>query len=131
MLRTQQLIDIEQLQQECEAYDRLQLKLNWEMLRRRESDNLDFFYYENNELIAFLGLYPFGLTFEICGMVKPSERRKGHFQRLFQQGMEAVKQNGYKKILLKHACGLGCGKSFFEETRRGVRFFGASNGVAG
>ncbi|SDO76043.1 Acetyltransferase (GNAT) family protein [Paenibacillus sp. yr247] len=75
------------------------------MLKNRESDQLDFFYYENDELIAFLGLYAFGSTVEVCGMVKPSERRKGHFDRLFQQGMERVEQNGYKKILLNASAG--------------------------
>jgi ribosomal protein S18 acetylase RimI-like enzyme len=100
MLTAQQLQDIEQLQKECEAHDHLQLKLNWEMLRNRESNQLDFLHYENDELVAFIGLYAFGFTVEVCGMVKPSERRKGHFHRLFQQGMEAAKQNGYKKILL-------------------------------
>ncbi len=96
----QRLQDIEQLQIKCEAHDHVQLKLNWEMLRKRDSDELYFFYYENDVLIAFLGLYPFGSTVEACGMVSPNERRKGHFQRLFQQGINAVKQAGYSKILL-------------------------------
>ncbi|WP_199613818.1 GNAT family N-acetyltransferase [Paenibacillus alkalitolerans] len=115
MLLTQQLNDIELLQQECETHDHLQLKLNWEMLRRREFDKLDFFHYENGELVAFLGLYPFGSTVEICGMVKPSERRKGHFHRLFQQGMEKVKQNGYKKILLNTPAGSDAAKAFLSK----------------
>lgn len=34
MLTQPQLQDIEQLQTECEDYDHLQLKLNWDMLRR-------------------------------------------------------------------------------------------------
>jgi ribosomal protein S18 acetylase RimI-like enzyme len=112
MLTTQELQDIEQLQKECEAYDHLQLKLNWEMLRNRESNQSDFFHYENGELAAFLGLYAFGSTVEICGMVKPSKRRKGHFQRLFQQGIEAAKQTGYKKILLNAPAGSDAAKAF-------------------
>lgn len=112
MLMTQQLQDIEQLQKECELHDHLQLKLNWEMLRKRETDQLDFFHYENEELVAFLGLYAFGSTVEVCGMVKPSERRKGHFHRLFQQGMERAKQNGYKKILLNAPAGSDAAKAF-------------------
>jgi hypothetical protein len=44
MLTTQQLQDIEQLQKECETHDHLQLKLNWEMLRKRETNQLDFFH---------------------------------------------------------------------------------------
>jgi hypothetical protein len=75
MLTTQQLQDIEQLQKECETHDHLQLKLNWDMLRNRESNQLDILHYENDELVAFLGLYAFGSTVEVCGMVKPCERR--------------------------------------------------------
>ncbi|MQR94467.1 GNAT family N-acetyltransferase [Fictibacillus phosphorivorans] len=100
MLKKQQLQDIKKLQKECEVHDDIQLKLNWNMLENRESDHLDFLYYENDTLIAFLGLYPFGSTVEVCGMVKPSERRKGHFYHLFQEGMVVAKQCQYKKILL-------------------------------
>jgi ribosomal protein S18 acetylase RimI-like enzyme len=112
MLTTQQLQDIEQLQKECETHDHLQLKLNWDMLRNRESNQLDILHYENDELVAFLGLYAFGSTVEVCGMVKPCERRKGHFHRLFQQGMETAKQNGYKKILLNAPAGSNSAKAF-------------------
>lgn len=115
MLTTQQLQDIEQLQKECETHDHLQLKLNWEMLRKRESNQLDFLHYENDELAAFLGLYAFGSTAEVCGMVKPSERRKGHFHRLFQQGMETAKQNGYKKILLNAPAASDAAKDFLNK----------------
>jgi ribosomal protein S18 acetylase RimI-like enzyme len=115
MLTTQQLQDIEQLQKECETHDHLQLKLNWDMLRKRESNELDFFHYENGELVAFLGLYAFGSTVEICGMIKPSERRKGHFYRLFQQGMATAKQNGYRKILLNAPAGSESAKAFLNK----------------
>ncbi|WNB90985.1 GNAT family N-acetyltransferase [Bacillus sp. NEB1478] len=112
MLTTKQLQDIEQLQKECETHDHVQLKLNWEMLRKRESDQLDFLHYEKDELVAFLGLYPFGSMVEVCGMVKPSERRKGYFSFLFQRGMETVKQNRYKKILLNAPAGSESAKAF-------------------
>jgi ribosomal protein S18 acetylase RimI-like enzyme len=115
MLTIQELQDIEQLQKECEAYDRLQLKLNWEMLRNRESNLLDFFQYENGELQAFLGLYAFGSTVEISGMVKPSERRNGLFNRLLQQGIEAAKQIGYKKILLNAPAESDAAKAFLSQ----------------
>lgn len=115
MLTTQQLADIEQLQKECEIHDHIQLKLNWEMLRDRNADPLDFFHYENGELAAFLGLYAFGSTVEVCGMVKPSERRKGHFHRLFQQGMERIRTNKYKKILLNAPAGSDTAKAFLSK----------------
>ncbi|MGE6412835.1 GNAT family N-acetyltransferase [Planococcus kocurii] len=100
MLSTRQLNEIEQLQKEVEAYDVLELKLNWEMLRSRDSKQLDFFHYESNKLIAFIGLYSFGSTVEVTGMVKPTERRKGHFTKLFEEAMTSVQQIGYKKVLL-------------------------------
>ncbi|RED57988.1 GNAT family N-acetyltransferase [Cohnella lupini] len=112
---TQRLNDIERLQTICEAHDHVQLKLNREMLRKRESSELDFFHYENGELIAFLGLYPFGSTVEICGMTSPNERRKGHFQRLFEQGISAVRQAGFKKILLNAPAGSDAAKAFLSK----------------
>lgn len=115
MLTTQELQDIEQLQKECELHDHVQLKLNWEMLRERNTENLDFFHYEENELVAFLGLYPFGSTVEVCGMVKPNERRKGNFERLFHLAMEQVGSNGYKKILLNAPAGSEAAKLFLNK----------------
>ncbi|MBD7965856.1 GNAT family N-acetyltransferase [Fictibacillus norfolkensis] len=112
MLTKQQLLDIKKLQKECEIHDRIQLKLNWNMLENRESNQLDYFHYENDELVAFLGMYPFGSTVEACGMVKPSDRRKGHFQNLFQKGMESAKQCGYQKILLNAPAGSWAAKEF-------------------
>lgn len=100
MLTTKQFSDIKQLQEEVEAHDGLEMKLNWDMLRNRYSEGLDFLYYERGELIAFLGLYPFGSKVELTGMVKPSERRKGHFTRLFEDTIAAVQRAGFKKILL-------------------------------
>jgi ribosomal protein S18 acetylase RimI-like enzyme len=105
MLTAKQLSDIEQLQKEVEAHDELELKLNWDMLRTRDSTMLDFFYYENDRLIAFIGLYPFASTVEITGMVKPGDRRRGHFTRLFEEAMTAVNGIGFKKILLNAPSG--------------------------
>lgn len=115
MLTRRQLEDIERLQQECEAHDNVQLKLNWDMLEARESDQLDFFHYENDELVAFLGLYPFASTVEGCGMVRPSERRKGHFQRLFRLAMERIEQTGFKTVLLNAPAGSVSGKAFMSK----------------
>jgi ribosomal protein S18 acetylase RimI-like enzyme len=111
-LTTQRLQDIERLQLECEAHDRIQLKLNWEMLRKRETEGLDFYRDEKGELVAFLGLYPFGSSVEICGMTSPNHRRKGYFQRLFEQGISAARQAGYKKILLNAPAGSDEAKAF-------------------
>lgn len=115
MLTTQQLQDIKKLQKECETQESLQLKLNWDMLENGESNQLYLLHYEKDELVAFLGLYSFGSTVEVCGMVKPSERRKGQFHFLFKKGMETVKQNGYKKILLNAPAGSHAAKAFLNK----------------
>jgi len=112
MLTTRQLQDIENLQKEVEAYDDLQMKLNWEMLRTRDSNQLDFFHYEGEELIAFIGVYAFGSTAEVTGMVKPGERRKGHFMQLFKEAMAIAKQNGFKRILLNAPASSAAAKVF-------------------
>lgn len=122
MLTTRQLHDIEQLQKEVETHDVLRLKLNWEMLRARDSDQLDFLHYENDELIAFLGLYSFGSTVEVTGMVKPSERRKGHFTQLFVDAMVAAKQIGYKKILLNAPASSEAAKEFLKKQGATYKF---------
>lgn len=114
MLTTKQLNEIEQLQKEVEAYDGLQLKLNWDMLRARDSDSYDFLHYEEDTLIAFIGLYPFGSTVEATGMVKPEKRRKGQFKKLFEEAMDAAAGIGYTKILLNAPASAEAARGFLK-----------------
>ncbi|WP_318614060.1 GNAT family N-acetyltransferase [Sporosarcina sp. YIM B06819] len=100
MLTTEQLHAIEVLQKECEQADTIQLKLNWDMLRQRDDQSMDFFYEENGQLIAYLALYGFGSTVEVCGMVKPSKRRNHHFSTLWQQALQVIAEKGFRKIIL-------------------------------
>jgi ribosomal protein S18 acetylase RimI-like enzyme len=122
MLTTKQLKDIEILQKECERYDSLQLKLNWEMLRSRETDQFDFLKYENEELIAFLGVYSFGSTAEVCGMVNPNERRKGYFNEMFNKAKETIKHQGFKKVLLNAPSSSDAAKTFLGKQGASYKF---------
>ncbi len=115
MLTEKQLHDIKQLQNEVEAHDTLELKLNWDMLRTRDFAGHEFLYDENESLIAFLGLYAFGSTVEVTGMVKPSERRKGHFTKLFHQAMATAKNAAFNKILLNAPASSAAAKAFLEK----------------
>lgn len=117
MLTTKQLKDIEVLQRNCEINDNIQLKLNWDMLKSRGDNKLDFFHYENDELVAFLGLYPFGSTVEICGMVKPYERRKGYFSKLFKEGIDFARLQGFQTILLNAPAGSEEAKAFLKSNK--------------
>ncbi len=99
MLTAKQLKGIQHLQQQCEQHDTIELKLNWEMLRERTDDSLDFFVWRDEELIAYLALYGFGSTVEVCGMVTPEERRNGHFTKLWHEALQVIEDKGFKKVL--------------------------------
>lgn len=115
MLTNKQLYDIKQLQNEVEAHDALELKLNWNMLRTRDFAGHEFLYDENGNLTAFLGLYAFSSTVEVTGMVKPSERRQGHFTKLFHRAMATAKKEAYKKILLNAPASSAAAKAFLKK----------------
>lgn len=91
MITEKQLNEINILQETCEKFDEITLKLNWEMLRNRRNDvKEDFFYYEENQLVGFLATYYFGEKVEICGMVHPNFRRKGIFSSLLNEALNAI-----------------------------------------
>lgn len=113
MLSKNQLKDIEKLQRYCEKNVPFQLKLNWEMLQGRASDEKhDFFHYVNDDLVGFLGLYGFGSKIEICGMVKPEYRRQGIFTKLFKEALHVINEGNYEEILLNTPASSSSGKAF-------------------
>ncbi|GAA0327447.1 GNAT family N-acetyltransferase [Bacillus carboniphilus] len=115
MLSPQQLEDIERLQKKCEKADQISLKLNWDMLQNRDSlVKNDFFHYDGQELIGFLGLYGFGHKVEICGMVAPKYRRKGIFSHLFDAAIQEVKVQNITQILLNTPSNSSSGKGFLQ-----------------
>ncbi|WP_409251015.1 GNAT family N-acetyltransferase [Bacillus sp. SCS-153A] len=112
MLNDQQLKDIEGLQKVCELHGDYQLKLNEDMLRSRTHGKDDFFHYEDGKLIGFLGLYGFGSSYELCGMVHPDFHQKGIFQKLFQQSVSSLKERRIKKLLINVPGTSASGKLF-------------------
>jgi ribosomal protein S18 acetylase RimI-like enzyme len=113
MLGQKTLQDIKLLQEEVEKHDEINLKLNWDMLQKREGDEQhDFFYYDKDELIAFVGTYRFGNKAEVCGMVKPIERRKGHATRLILEAVAQLKAAGINHVLVNAPAKSVSGQSF-------------------
>lgn len=101
LLTKNQLKEIKELQDICEAEECIQLKLNWDMLlTRNNQEKNDFFHYENGKLVGFLGLYGFGNSVEVCGMVAPAYRRKEIFTKLFTEARKVMKERGFTNILL-------------------------------
>ncbi|MGG3563103.1 GNAT family N-acetyltransferase [Neobacillus rhizosphaerae] len=113
MLTQEELAAIKELQEICEKDGGFQLKLNYDMLKNRAGqEKEDFFHYEDNKLVGFLGSYDFGNKVELCGMVHPDYRRRGIFTRLLEQGIEEAKRRNIKKILLNAPTSSQSAKNF-------------------
>lgn len=98
------LKDIEELQQRCEQYEGIALKLNWDMLRLPPGAGTEWLVtYEDELLVGFIGLYGFGSEMEVCGMVRPGYRRRGIFSSLWQRAHKVIGQNKAITLLLLNA----------------------------
>jgi ribosomal protein S18 acetylase RimI-like enzyme len=91
---------IKLLQLICEDRDQIQLKLNWDLLENQREEDQMFMYYEQDQLVGFLGIYDFGNKIELCGMVHPEFRRKGIFTQLANKAFDLCKKKKGKTILL-------------------------------
>ncbi|WP_053367508.1 GNAT family N-acetyltransferase [Bacillus sp. FJAT-27245] len=115
MLTDKQMKEIKELQAVCERDGGFELKLNWDMLEaRKEGRPDDFFHYEHNQLVGFVGLYGFGNKVELCGMVHPGWRRKGIFTRLLKEAIDEAKNRGTRQILLNAPAASESAKCFLE-----------------
>ncbi|MFI5959684.1 GNAT family N-acetyltransferase [Cryptosporangium sp. NPDC051539] len=69
---------ISALEQRVVAADGGRLKLEWGRLRDRAGDRVeDFLWWDGDRLVGFAGLYGFGDSVEVAGMVDPSARGRG------------------------------------------------------
>ncbi|GCE11559.1 GNAT family N-acetyltransferase [Tengunoibacter tsumagoiensis] len=101
-LTTRELSEIEQLAQVCNAYEHLDLKLNWETLKSRPTKlTNDFLYYDQGALVGFLAIFSFNAKeAELSGMVHPDHRRKGIFTQLYQAAFVECERRQLKVLLL-------------------------------
>ncbi|NGP45254.1 GNAT family N-acetyltransferase [Bacillaceae bacterium SIJ1] len=91
---------VRELQQMVEQHDRCSLKLNWDMLSERPSDDTyDYFAWDGAQFIGFLGVYDFGNKLEMCGMVHPNNRRQGIGKRLLNQALLGWANVPQRKLL--------------------------------
>ncbi|KAB7672650.1 GNAT family N-acetyltransferase [Bacillus sp. B1-b2] len=112
MLSKNELEAIKCLQEVCEN-EGYQLKLNHDMLEnRKEGRQDDFFHYEGDTLVGFLGCYYFGSKVEMCGMVHPDYRRKGIFSFLLKNAVTEAEQRKASKVLLNAPSSSVSGKDF-------------------
>jgi ribosomal protein S18 acetylase RimI-like enzyme len=87
-----QLDKIKALEEICNDYEGLTMKLNWEMLNNRPKNEVnDFLLYENDELVGYLGLYIFrDSEAEVSAMVHPKHRKQNKFRKLVSQARQEL-----------------------------------------
>jgi ribosomal protein S18 acetylase RimI-like enzyme len=114
MLTQMELDKIKQLQEICEESGHFQLKLNFDMLENRDgNEKEDFFYYEGDKLLGFLGSYGMGgAQIELCGMVHPDYRRRGIFSKLLEEALLEAKKRHFETILLNSPTDSQSGREF-------------------
>ncbi len=77
------------------------LKLEWGTLRARSGDQVeDLLWWEDGQLLGFLGMYAFGSSLEVAGMVAPAARRRGIATTLLDAGLPLCRDRGHRQALL-------------------------------
>lgn len=100
-LSSKSLEAIADLERRVLAADGGRLKLEWGTLRRRSGEQVeDLLWWEGDRLHGFLGLYGFGSSLELAGMVAPEARRRGIATALLDAATELWRTRGHREVLL-------------------------------
>src|SRR5262245_12995000 len=100
-LTAEEIGEIEQLAQICDAHDHATMRVNWDSLASRSGNETnDFLYYKDGRLVGTLSLYTFGRPeAETSAMVHPDERRKGIFRTLVNAAIDELHQRQIPKLI--------------------------------
>lgn len=118
-------VDISKLQTICLDFDKTTLKLEIDYKLSRAEENKgdlnkinEFMYYNDNELIGYIGICFFGGgTLEVNGMVHPEFRRRGIFKRLFHLAKDEWTRRKAQNVLLLSDRNSISGQEFIKSTR--------------
>jgi ribosomal protein S18 acetylase RimI-like enzyme len=89
------------LEQRVLAADGGRLKLEWGMLRERSGEEVDdLLWWDGEQLAGFVGLYSFGSSVELSGMVDPAARRRGVGARLLEAALALCRERASEQVLL-------------------------------
>lgn len=100
--------NVKELEKLCLEMDNsaLKLEIDYKLSRKKvKNKNLnninEFMYYDDNELIGYIGICEFGgNTLEVNGMAHPMHRRSGIFKKLFSLVKDEWYKRDSKKMLL-------------------------------
>ena len=100
-LTTGDLPAIAELERQVAEADGGRLKLEWDNLRSRSGDRVeDLLWWEDERLLGFLGIYMFGESPELAGMVAPDARRRGIGTALLDAVLPLCRERGDRPPLL-------------------------------
>lgn len=87
-----ELRDIKKLVTICAKEDKFITKIYWNILQDRKIPEFDdFLYYQDGNLVAYLGLFVFKENeAEVTALVHPKNRKEGLFNRLFDEAMREL-----------------------------------------
>lgn len=100
-LSPRQLDDIRRLEERCNAFEGLTMKLNWSRLKNRPPDEInDFLFYAGDRLVGYLALYVFNpREAEVAVAVHPDYRRQGIFRRLLAAARQELQRRRTPDLL--------------------------------
>ena len=114
-LNQDELAEVRRLQDVCNAYDGLDLKLNVAVARQgvdgRDEGAHQFLSYVTGVLVGYCSL-DFGGGVEVCGMVHPDCRHVGIGRRLLAAAVQECRRRGVPRILLICEDASAAGKAF-------------------
>ncbi|MGH2914488.1 MAG: GNAT family N-acetyltransferase [Solirubrobacteraceae bacterium] len=100
-LTSRALQAIAELERQVVEADGGRLKLEWGNLRGRSGDRVeDLLWWEGERLLGFLGIYGFGDSPELAGMVAPQSRRRGIGAALLDGAVALCRERSDRQPLL-------------------------------
>jgi ribosomal protein S18 acetylase RimI-like enzyme len=100
-LTDDELAAIDELERSVVSSDGGRLKLEWQTLRHRPGDRVDdLLWWEDGRLVGFVGLYSFGGSLELAGMVHPGARRRGLGSALLGAALRTAADRHVDRALL-------------------------------
>jgi ribosomal protein S18 acetylase RimI-like enzyme len=92
---------VAELERQVVEADGGRLKLEWDNLRNRSGDRAeDVLWWEDDRLLGFLGIYTFGESPELAGMVAPDARGRGIGSALLDAAVSLCRERGERLPLL-------------------------------
>jgi len=100
-LRSEALHAIAELERQVVEVDGGRLKLEWDSLRGRRGDRVEgLLWWKDERLLGFLGIYTFGESPELAGMVAADARRRGIGSALLDAALPLCRERSDRPPLL-------------------------------